>query len=124
MGQPGGGVLGTRAADGRVIRFNPDRSPGLFSCLTSIRRGLSDMKDSLDMTKSQSAELTTIETIGKQEATGNDADVAWGCREISKAINATERRTFYLLQNSLLPAKRVGGRWCASRRRLREFFES
>src|SRR5262249_24988333 len=45
-------------------------------------------------------------------------DLIWGAGAIAKVIGRTERSTFHLLANELLPAKRVGGRWCASRRKL------
>jgi hypothetical protein len=45
-------------------------------------------------------------------------DLIWGCSAIAKAIGRSERSTFHLLERQLLPAKRVGGRWVASRRKL------
>ena len=45
-------------------------------------------------------------------------DLVWGCAAIAQAIGRSERATFHLLENELLPARRVGGRWCASRRKL------
>ena len=47
-----------------------------------------------------------------------DSELLWGTRAIARAIGRTERQTFHLLEKRLLPAKRVGGRWVASRRRL------
>jgi hypothetical protein len=48
-------------------------------------------------------------------------DLAWGVGEIAKAIGRDERATYHLLAGQQLPARKVGGRWCASRRRLREY---
>jgi len=45
-------------------------------------------------------------------------DLIWGCAAIAKAIGRHERATFHMLTHGYLPAKRVGGRWCASRRKL------
>ena len=45
-------------------------------------------------------------------------DLVWGCAAIAKVIGRSERSTFHMLERRLLPAKRIGGRWCASRRRL------
>ena len=45
-------------------------------------------------------------------------DLIWGAAAIARAIGQTERATYHLLANELLPAKRVGGRWVASRRKL------
>ncbi|TMJ91109.1 MAG: DNA-binding protein [Alphaproteobacteria bacterium] len=47
-------------------------------------------------------------------------DLVWGCAAIAEVIGRTERATFHLLKSQLLPARRVGGRWCASRRKLIE----
>jgi hypothetical protein len=46
------------------------------------------------------------------------SDVLWGASAIARAIGRSERSTFHMLASGLLPAKRVGGRWCASRRKL------
>ncbi len=45
-------------------------------------------------------------------------DLAWGVGEISGAIGRDERATYHLLSKGELPARKIGGRWCASRRRL------
>lgn len=45
-------------------------------------------------------------------------DVIWGVEEIAKAIRRTERATYHLLATGELPAKKIGGRWVASRRKL------
>jgi hypothetical protein len=49
-------------------------------------------------------------------------DLLWGVKPISEEINRSERQTFHLLENGRLPAKKIGGRWCASRIRLRRHF--
>jgi len=48
-----------------------------------------------------------------------NADLCWGASNIAKEIGRTREATFHLLASGELPAKKVGGRWCASRRRLR-----
>ena len=45
-------------------------------------------------------------------------DLVWGATAIAKVIGRSERSTFHLLEQQLLPAKRVGGRWVASRAKL------
>src|SRR5262249_31539285 len=45
-------------------------------------------------------------------------DLVWGCNAIAAVIRRSERSAFHLLENGFLPAKKVGGRWVASRRRL------
>ncbi|TJU73886.1 MAG: DNA-binding protein [Mesorhizobium sp.] len=47
----------------------------------------------------------------------------WGCTAISKVIKRKPRQTFNLLENGELPAKKVGGRWVASRAKLEKLFQ-
>ncbi|RVT80196.1 DNA-binding protein [Agrobacterium sp. CNPSo 2736] len=51
----------------------------------------------------------------------NSSDLVWGGAAIAKIIERTERVTFDLLEKNQLPAKKVGGRWVASRRKLIAF---
>lgn len=50
--------------------------------------------------------------------TVSDWDVLWGAEEIGQVIGRTARQTFHLLESGHLPAKRIGGRWCGSRKRI------
>ena len=50
-----------------------------------------------------------------------NADAVWGVDEIAIVVGRTRRVTQWLLQNGELPGRKVGGRWVASRRRLRAF---
>lgn len=50
------------------------------------------------------------------------ADLVWGGEEIARVIGRTARVTFSLLEKGELPAKKVGGRWVASRKKLIDFF--
>jgi hypothetical protein len=45
-------------------------------------------------------------------------DIVWGATAIARVINRSPRQVFNLLEKGHLPAKRVGNRWCASRKRL------
>lgn len=49
-------------------------------------------------------------------------DLIWEVTEIAKLIGRNERQTFHLLNSGQLPAKKVGGRWVASRQKLIAFF--
>jgi hypothetical protein len=49
-------------------------------------------------------------------------DLCWGAEEIGKEIGRNRSATFHLLAGGQLPAKKVGGRWCASRQKLRALF--
>jgi hypothetical protein len=45
-------------------------------------------------------------------------DIVWTAKAIAAVINRSERETYFLLENNLLPAVRVGRKWSASRARL------
>jgi len=53
---------------------------------------------------------------GKEDA----GDVVWGAQGIAGVIQRSVVATNHLLQQGALPAKKVAGRWVASRRRLLE----
>lgn len=46
------------------------------------------------------------------------SDILWGVEDIAKAIGRTRRAAYHVLDAGELPARKVGGRWCASRQRL------
>lgn len=46
------------------------------------------------------------------------SDILWGATAIAAAIGRSERSTFHLLEAGELPARKVAGRWCASRKKL------
>lgn len=48
-------------------------------------------------------------------------DLVWGANAIARAINRTDRQTYGMLEGGELPAKKVCGRWVASRKKLLEF---
>jgi hypothetical protein len=58
----------------------------------------------------------------KIQTTPEDDEVIWGAASIAREINRTPRQTYNLLENGELPAKRIGGRWVATRRNLRRLF--
>ncbi len=47
-------------------------------------------------------------------------DLIWGASEIAKVIGRTDRQTFHMLSTGALPARKVGGRWVAVRKKLIE----
>lgn len=54
----------------------------------------------------------------------NEIGILWGAADIGAAISCNARRCHYLLDQGQLPgAKKVGGRWCISRRRLKQIFD-
>jgi hypothetical protein len=48
----------------------------------------------------------------------SSSDLCWGARAIADVIERSERITFYMLESGALPARKVGGRWVASKARL------
>jgi hypothetical protein len=46
------------------------------------------------------------------------SDIVWGAAEIGRVIGKSKRQAFYLLEAGLLPGRKVGRQWCASRERL------
>lgn len=53
----------------------------------------------------------------------SELNLIWGGTAIAKAIGKSRRATYGMLEAGTLPAKRVGGQWCVSRKTLAEFFE-
>jgi hypothetical protein len=45
-------------------------------------------------------------------------DLLWGVREIGQAIRRSDRQTYHLLMRGLLPGRKIGASWVASRRKL------
>ena len=45
-------------------------------------------------------------------------DIVWGAAEIGAVLNLTPTQAWYLLEHDKLPAKKVGKKWCASKRQL------
>ena len=46
----------------------------------------------------------------------------WGVPAIAEVIDRTPRQTWHLLNSGLLPAKKVGAKWVATRGGLRQSF--
>ena len=56
--------------------------------------------------------------IGEEDRDELEHDLVWGAAAIGGVINRPVRITFYLLESGKLPAKKIGGRYVASRKRL------
>ncbi len=54
----------------------------------------------------------------------DDLDLIWGAEAIGKAVGLTERQTKHVLSKGDIPGRKVGGRWVASRQKLRQHFEA
>jgi hypothetical protein len=48
-----------------------------------------------------------------------ESDFLWGAVAIGRETNLKPRQVFHMLEHGLLPAKKVGGKWCSSRAALR-----
>jgi hypothetical protein len=46
------------------------------------------------------------------------SDLCWGCAAIAEVLGVSERRAYWLLESELVPARKIGRLWCASRSRL------
>jgi hypothetical protein len=46
-------------------------------------------------------------------------DLLWGAKAIADDLNIPLRRAFYLLEQGLIPASKIGSLWVAGRRKLR-----
>ena len=51
------------------------------------------------------------------------ADLLDGMPAIAKFYGCTERRGYYLVENKLIPAFKVGDKWCARKSTLRSHVE-
>jgi hypothetical protein len=56
------------------------------------------------------------------KAATDDLDLVWGAPAIAKAIGATLRATYHMLEAGKLPARQIGSRWVASRSALAKHF--
>jgi len=50
-----------------------------------------------------------------------EADLVWGAAEIARVINRDRSATYYMLSKGELPARKIAGRFVASKRRLLAF---
>lgn len=50
--------------------------------------------------------------------------VLWGASAIGNELGLNRRQAFNLLEQGQLPARKVGGKWCADRESLRAFIRS
>ena len=51
----------------------------------------------------------------------SDDDLIWGAAAIGAVINKSKRATYWMLENGFLPAKKVGGQYCSTRKKLRDY---
>ena len=50
----------------------------------------------------------------------NAPDLIWGAEAIGREINRSARQTFYLLEQGLIPGRKIGNQWTSTRRQLRQ----
>jgi hypothetical protein len=51
----------------------------------------------------------------------HEAEPIWGAEAIGSVIGKNRRQTFWLLQNGMLPARKVGAQWVSERKALLAF---
>ena len=57
------------------------------------------------------------------QGTNDDGlDLIWGVEPIAAELGLARRPTYNLLERGRIPAQKIGGKWCASRKGLRAFF--
>lgn len=57
----------------------------------------------------------------KPEKAQKNVDAIWGIGDIAEAIGQSFSATAYMLKKKQLPARKIGERWVASRKRLNDF---
>jgi hypothetical protein len=62
--------------------------------------------------------------IGDEKSEDLADDLVWGLPGIGKVIGRDPRQTFHMANAGQIPARKVGGRWCASRSALRRHFNA
>ena len=60
--------------------------------------------------------------MSSEKKHSSSLDLVWGAHAIGREIDRSPRQAFYLLETRQIPAKKVGGRWVAVRRKLRNLF--
>lgn len=56
------------------------------------------------------------------ENENSELNLVWGGSAIAALIGRSRRQTFHMLNEGQLPAKKIGERWVADRKKLEEFF--
>jgi hypothetical protein len=59
----------------------------------------------------------------KEKLMAEELDLVWGAEEIARVLNRTPRQVFHMLKQGELPARKIAGRWVATRKNLRELFD-
>jgi len=58
----------------------------------------------------------------RPSAPAEGLDLVWGCRAIARRIGKSERKTYYLLENGLIPARKIGREWFTTETALHQHF--
>lgn len=56
------------------------------------------------------------------EQTSEPLDLIWGASAIAAALKTNERKVYFLLENGLLPARKIGRQWVARRSAIEAMF--
>jgi len=67
-----------------------------------------------------------VRSEGKRDAPAEidvslSSDIVWEAEGIAAEINLGRHQVVHMLRRNLLPARKVGNRWCSTRSALRKF---
>ncbi len=51
-------------------------------------------------------------------------DYVWGASAIASLLNVSTRQAYYMLEQGLIPARKVGAKWVVSRQQLDQFLQA
>jgi hypothetical protein len=54
----------------------------------------------------------------RNSESADTSDLVWAAAAIARVIGRPRTAVYHMLERGFLPAKRIGGRWAASRERL------
>ena len=64
-----------------------------------------------------------MQNLSAEMTTKADLELIWGGEAIAREISRKPRITFHMLETNQIPgARKVCGRWCITRQKLREAF--
>lgn len=100
-----------------AIRMAED-GPFQFHTDTKARKAKKNSSGSASSGHDDTA--SSVQSAGQKE--DGSLDLIWGATAIAKAIKAPRRKTFYLLEKGMIPAKKIGAQWVTTRSELINFF--
>ena len=114
----------------RQQTFNSERAAEMFAEAIQVALLNEAPRNSMRIVKATPAVVAPSASAGERPVPKDIAhavsplaqDLVWGVAAIAVEIGRNPRQTFHMLEQGKLPAKKIGGRWCASRSGLSQFF--